>query len=95
MIEQHWYRLACSVLAGLARHSCHIATLDPNRKQDRLALTPWVNHSWHVTRRHAEAWKLFGRLHSRCNDVGLLAEEFDALTAACWAIFRRPIVTSV
>jgi GH15 family glucan-1,4-alpha-glucosidase len=30
--------------------------------------------------RHAEARKLFGRLLSRCNDVGLLAEEFDPLT---------------
>jgi len=30
--------------------------------------------------RYAEARKLFGRLLSRCNDVGLLAEEFDPLT---------------
>ncbi len=30
--------------------------------------------------RHAEARKLFDRLLSRCNDVGLLAEEFDPLT---------------
>jgi GH15 family glucan-1,4-alpha-glucosidase len=30
--------------------------------------------------RHAEARKLFERLLSRCNDVGLLAEEFDPLT---------------
>ncbi len=30
--------------------------------------------------RHAEAGELFGRLLSRCNDVGLLAEEFDPLT---------------
>jgi len=30
--------------------------------------------------RYAEARKLFTRLLSRCNDVGLLAEEFDPLT---------------
>jgi GH15 family glucan-1,4-alpha-glucosidase len=30
--------------------------------------------------RHAEARKLFDRLLLRCNDVGLLAEEFDPLT---------------
>lgn len=30
--------------------------------------------------RDAEARKLFARLLSRCNDVGLLAEEFDPLT---------------
>jgi len=30
--------------------------------------------------RYAEARKLFDRLLSRCNDVGLLAEEFDPLT---------------
>jgi GH15 family glucan-1,4-alpha-glucosidase len=30
--------------------------------------------------RYAEALKLFDRLLSRCNDVGLLAEEFDPLT---------------
>ncbi len=33
-----------------------------------------------VGKRHAEARKLFDRLLSRCNDVGLLAEELDALT---------------
>ena len=31
-------------------------------------------------RRYAEARTLFTRLLSRCNDVGLLAEEFDPLT---------------
>ena len=30
--------------------------------------------------RYAEARKLFDRLLSRCNDVGLLAEELDPLT---------------
>ena len=30
--------------------------------------------------RYAEAGRLFTRLLSRCNDVGLLAEEFDPLT---------------
>jgi hypothetical protein len=30
--------------------------------------------------RHADARKLFTRLLSRCNDVGLLAEELDFLT---------------
>src|SRR5262249_9747767 len=32
------------------------------------------------TGRYAEARNLFGRLLSRCNDVGLLAEEIDPLT---------------
>ena len=33
-----------------------------------------------VKGRYAEARKLFGRLLSRCNDVGLLSEEIDPLT---------------
>jgi GH15 family glucan-1,4-alpha-glucosidase len=32
-----------------------------------------------VALRNAEARKLFDRLLSRCNDLGLLAEEFDPL----------------
>ncbi len=35
------------------------------------------------------------RLLSRCNDVGLLAEDSIHRPVACWAIFRKPIVTSV
>jgi GH15 family glucan-1,4-alpha-glucosidase len=33
-----------------------------------------------ITNSFAEAHKLFDRLLSRCNDVGLLAEVFDLLT---------------
>ena len=34
----------------------------------------------YIAGRDADAHKLFARLLSRCNDVGLLAEEFDPLT---------------
>jgi GH15 family glucan-1,4-alpha-glucosidase len=60
-----------------------------------LACSFWLVDNYILQGRYAEARKLFDRLLSRCNDVGLLAEEFDRSPAACWAIFRRPIVTSV
>jgi GH15 family glucan-1,4-alpha-glucosidase len=45
-----------------------------------LACSFWLVDNYVLQGRHAEARKLFDRLHSRCNDVGLLAEEFDPLT---------------
>jgi GH15 family glucan-1,4-alpha-glucosidase len=45
-----------------------------------LACSFWLVDNYISQGRHAEARKLFDRLLSRCNDVGLLAEEFDPTT---------------
>jgi len=45
-----------------------------------LACSFWLVGNYLLQGRYAEARKLFERLLSRCNDVGLLAEEFDPLT---------------
>jgi GH15 family glucan-1,4-alpha-glucosidase len=45
-----------------------------------LACSFWLVDNYVLQGCHAEARKLFDRLLSRCNDVGLLAEEFDPLT---------------
>jgi GH15 family glucan-1,4-alpha-glucosidase len=45
-----------------------------------LACSFWLVDNYILQGRFAEARKLFDRLLSRCNDVGLLAEEFDPLT---------------
>jgi GH15 family glucan-1,4-alpha-glucosidase len=45
-----------------------------------LACSFWLVDNYILQGRNAEARKLYDRLLSRCNDVGLLAEEFDPLT---------------
>jgi GH15 family glucan-1,4-alpha-glucosidase len=45
-----------------------------------LACSFWLVDNYILQGRHVEAQKLFDRLLSCCNDVGLLAEEFDPLT---------------
>src|SRR5215472_16833029 len=45
-----------------------------------LACSFWLVDNNILQGRDADARKLFGRLLARCNDVGLLAEEFDPLT---------------
>ena len=45
-----------------------------------LACSFWLVDNYILQGRYAEARKLFERLLSRCNDVGLLAEELDPLT---------------
>src|SRR5215813_693572 len=45
-----------------------------------LACSFWLVDNYILQGRYAEACKLFDRLLSRCNDVGLLAEEFDPLS---------------
>src|SRR5215467_4950745 len=45
-----------------------------------LACSFWLVDNYILQGRYAEARKLFARLLSRCNDVGLLAEELDPLT---------------
>jgi GH15 family glucan-1,4-alpha-glucosidase len=45
-----------------------------------LACSFWLVDNYILQGRDAEARKLFDRLLARCNDVGLLAEEFDPLT---------------
>jgi GH15 family glucan-1,4-alpha-glucosidase len=45
-----------------------------------LACSFWLVDNYVLQGRYAQARRLFDRLLSRCNDVGLLAEEFDPLT---------------
>jgi GH15 family glucan-1,4-alpha-glucosidase len=45
-----------------------------------LACSFWLVDNYVLQSRHAEARNLFARLLSRCNDVGLLAEECDPAT---------------
>jgi GH15 family glucan-1,4-alpha-glucosidase len=45
-----------------------------------LACSFWLVDNYVLQGRYDEAEKLFEQLLSRCNDVGLLAEEFDPLT---------------
>jgi GH15 family glucan-1,4-alpha-glucosidase len=45
-----------------------------------LACSFWLVDNYILQGRYAEARTLFARLLSRCNDLGLLAEEFDPLT---------------
>jgi GH15 family glucan-1,4-alpha-glucosidase len=45
-----------------------------------LACSFWLVGNYVLQGRYAEARKLFERLLGRCNDVGLIAEEFDPLT---------------
>jgi GH15 family glucan-1,4-alpha-glucosidase len=45
-----------------------------------LACSFWLVDNYILQGRYAEARKLFDRLHARCNDVGLLAEEVDPLS---------------
>jgi GH15 family glucan-1,4-alpha-glucosidase len=45
-----------------------------------LACSFWLVANYILQGRYAAAHKLFARLLSRCNDVGLLAEEIDPLT---------------
>jgi GH15 family glucan-1,4-alpha-glucosidase len=45
-----------------------------------VACSFWLVDNYVLQGRYAEAHRLFDRLLSRCNDVGLLAEEFDPLT---------------
>jgi hypothetical protein len=44
-----------------------------------LACSFWLVDNYILQGRYAEASELFARLLARCNDVGLLAEEFDPL----------------
>jgi GH15 family glucan-1,4-alpha-glucosidase len=45
-----------------------------------LACSFWLVDNYVLQGREAEAMRIFERLLSRCNDVGLLAEEFDPAT---------------
>jgi GH15 family glucan-1,4-alpha-glucosidase len=46
-----------------------------------LACSFWLVDNYILQGRRSEARKLFERLLSRCNDVGLLAEEFDPVSS--------------
>jgi GH15 family glucan-1,4-alpha-glucosidase len=45
-----------------------------------LACSFWLVDNYVLQGRYVEARELFARLLARCNDVGLLAEEFDPLS---------------
>jgi len=53
-----------------------------------LACTFWLVDNYILEGRHLEARKLFERLLSHCNDVGLLAEEYDPI--ACRMLGNSP-----
>ena len=59
-----------------------------------LACSFWLVRNYILQGRYDKAQRLFERLLSHCNDVGLLAEEFDPRPDICWAIFPKPIVMS-
>jgi GH15 family glucan-1,4-alpha-glucosidase len=52
----------------------------PAKEGAFLACSFWLVDNYMLQGRYAEARKLFDSLLSRCNDVGLLAEEFDPVT---------------
>jgi GH15 family glucan-1,4-alpha-glucosidase len=54
-----------------------------------LACSFWLVGNYVLQGRYAEARKLFDRLISRCNDVGLLAEQSDPLTGRMLGNFPR------
>ena len=54
-----------------------------------LACSFWLVDNYILQGRDAEARKLFDRLLSRCNDVGLFAEEFDPLSGRMLSNFPQ------
>jgi GH15 family glucan-1,4-alpha-glucosidase len=54
-----------------------------------FACSFWLVDNYVLQGRYDEAQKLFERLLSRCNDVGLLAEEFDPLTGSMLGNFPQ------
>jgi GH15 family glucan-1,4-alpha-glucosidase len=59
-----------------------------------LACSFWLVDNYILQGRYAEARRLFEKLLSLCNDVGLLAEEFEPQTGPMLGNFRRPIAMS-
>jgi GH15 family glucan-1,4-alpha-glucosidase len=75
-------------VAAVEKHLMHdgfVARYDTSKTEDGLppgegaflACTFWLADNFALTGRHDEAKELFERLLSLCNDVGLLAEEYD------------------
>ena len=54
-----------------------------------LACSFWLADNLILQGRKREARALFERLLGMCNDVGLLAEEYDPRAGGSWAISRR------
>ena len=54
-----------------------------------LACSFWLADNLVLQGRQREARALFERLLGLCNDVGLLAEEYDPRASGSWAISRR------
>ncbi|MGP4049067.1 glycoside hydrolase family 15 protein [Streptomyces sp. 2A115] len=63
----------------LRRYSSEQTVIDglPGREGTFLVCSFWLADALHMTGRKKEARELFERLVSLCNDVGLLAEEYD------------------
>ncbi len=59
-----------------------------------LACSFWLVDNYLLVDRRKDAEKLFDRLVTLCNDVGLLAEEYDPVDKRSSAIFRRPSAMS-
>jgi hypothetical protein len=75
-------RILCSVEEPSAPLLLHkpVDELPPGEGAFFLACNFWFIDNCILQGRHAEASSLFDRLLSRCNDVGLLAEQIDPLT---------------
>jgi GH15 family glucan-1,4-alpha-glucosidase len=64
---------------GLVRRYAPLRSVDglPEREGSFLPCSFWLADNWSLQGRHDEARAMFERLIGLCNDVGLLAEEYD------------------
>jgi GH15 family glucan-1,4-alpha-glucosidase len=66
---------------GFVRRYCPREEVDglPEGEGVFIACTFWLTDNYHLQGRHDEATQLFERLAGLCNDLGMLAEEYDAV----------------
>jgi len=66
---------------GFVRRYCTRKEVDglPEGEGVFIACTFWLVDNYHLQGRHDEAVQLFERLVGLCNDLGMLAEEYDAV----------------
>ena len=59
-----------------------------------LACSFWLVDAYVMFGRVADARRMFERLLTLCNDVGLLSEEYDPEPAVFWVIFLKRYLIS-